>query len=79
MLGEGEYYNYQAVGLEVFDLEWQSHRHRRPDVVDGRRRLYVVQGADREYLIPAVRDIIEKIDLAEGKMIINPPEGLLDL
>ena len=45
----------------------------------GRADLYVVQGATKEHLIPAVKDIIEKVDFASGKMIINPPEGLLDL
>jgi ribosomal 30S subunit maturation factor RimM len=30
-------------------------------------------------LIPAVQEIVEKIDLAAGKLIIDPPEGLLDL
>jgi 16S rRNA processing protein RimM len=79
VLAQGEYYNYQAVGLEVFDLEGNHIGTVARTWSTAGGELYVVQGADREYLIPAVKDIIEKIDLAEGKMIINPPEGLLDL
>jgi len=39
----------------------------------------VVKGNSKEYLIPAVKEVIETVDLAGGKMIVNPPEGLLDL
>ena len=41
--------------------------------------LYVVSGDSKEHLIPAVKEIIEKVDFVTGKMVINPPEGLLDL
>ena len=40
--------------------------------------LYVVQGEAKEYLIPVTKEIVEKVDLTAGRMIINPPEGLLD-
>jgi 16S rRNA processing protein RimM len=78
-LEPGEFYHYQAIGLDVFDLAG-----RRIGVItrvwfkDG-GDLFVVSGESKEYLIPAVREIIEKVDLTEKKMIINPPEGLLDL
>lgn len=78
-LAPGEYYHYQAVGLEVFDIQgrligtvtqiWSK---------DG-GDLYVVRGASKEYLIPAIKEIVEKIDFADRKIIINPPPGLLDL
>jgi 16S rRNA processing protein RimM len=41
--------------------------------------LYVVQGPEREHLIPAVKEIIERVDLEAGKMVIDAPPGLLDL
>jgi 16S rRNA processing protein RimM len=78
-LQPGEYYQYQAIGLEVFDLK--GHRigiiTRTWSTPGG--ELYVVQGATKEHLIPAVKDIVEKVDFASGRMIVNPPEGLLDL
>jgi 16S rRNA processing protein RimM len=78
-LRPGEYYHYQAIGLEVFDLKGDrigviTHTWSTPGA-----DLYVVLGTTKEHLIPAVKDIIEKVDFASGKMIINPPEGLLDL
>lgn len=78
-LKPGEYYQYQVIGLEVFDLKGAL-----VGVITGTwstpgGELYVVRGAEKEHLIPAVKEIVEKVDLAAGKMIINPPEGLLDL
>jgi 16S rRNA processing protein RimM len=78
-LRSGEYYHYQAVGLEVFDTKGDrigiiTHTWSTPG-----GELYVVQGRTKEHLIPAVKEIIEKVDFTRGTMIINPPEGLLDL
>lgn len=78
-LRPGEYYYYQVVGLDVFDIHggWIGIITRIWPKAGG--DLYVVTGTSKEYLIPAVKEVIEKIDLPGGKMIINPPAGLLDL
>jgi 16S rRNA processing protein RimM len=78
-LRTGEYYHFQAVGLEVFDLRGQRIGIVTRIWSTPGGELYVVQGPHREHLIPAVKEIVEKIDLAGGKLIIDPPEGLLDL
>ena len=78
-LQPGEYYQYQAIGLEVFDLNGHSLGVITRTWSTPGGELYVVQGTTKEHLIPAVKDIVEKVDFASGKMIINPPEGLLDL
>lgn len=78
-LNPGEYYHYQAVGLDVLDVHgnWIGKVTRIWSKEGG--DLYVVAGTSKEYLIPAVKEVIEKIDLPGGKIIINPPPGLLDL
>lgn len=78
-LKPGEYYCYQVVGLDVFDTQggWVGKVTRVWSKEGG--DLYVVAGPSKEYLIPAVKEVIEKIDLPGGKIIINPPAGLLDL
>jgi 16S rRNA processing protein RimM len=78
-LAAGEYYQYQVVGVEVFD-----NTGARIGVITGiwstaGGEIYVVQGAEKEHLIPAVKEIIEIVDLKTRKIIINPPPGLLDL
>ncbi len=78
-LSPGEYYYYQAIGLDVFDRQgvWIGTVTRVWSKAGG--DLYVVQGAGKEYLIPTTKEVVEKVDLPGRKIIINPPEGLLDL
>jgi 16S rRNA processing protein RimM len=41
--------------------------------------LWVVRGAGREHLIPAVAEIVVEVDIDARRVVIRPPEGLLDL
>lgn len=78
-LQPGEYYHYQVIGLEVFDTEGKRIGVVARTWSTPAGELYVVDGAFKEHLIPAVKEIIERVDLVAGKLIINPPKGLLDL
>ena len=78
-LGPGEYYHYQVIGFEVFSLAGERIGTISSTLSTAAGELYVVQGAEREHLIPAVKEVIEKVDFDAGTMVINPPEGLLDL
>jgi len=79
LLDPGEYYHYQAIGLEVFDLKGERIGTITRTWLTAGGELYVVQGVNKEHLIPAVKEIVERVDFAAGTMIINPPDGLLDL
>jgi 16S rRNA processing protein RimM len=78
-LAPGEYYHYQVVGLQVFDTDGTRIGIVTQICSTPGSELYVVAGPDKEHLIPAVKEIIEKVDLAAGTITINPPPGLLDL
>jgi len=41
--------------------------------------LWVVRGGEREHLIPAVAEIVLEVDVDARRVVIRPPEGLLDL
>ena len=41
--------------------------------------LWVVQGPEREHLIPAVPEIVIEVDVGARRVVIRPPEGLLEL
>ncbi len=41
--------------------------------------LWVVRGAGREHLIPAVAEIVVEVDVEARRIVIRPPEGLLEL
>jgi 16S rRNA processing protein RimM len=78
-LNSGEFYLYQAVGLEVVDLKGEQIGIITRTWATTGGEFYVVQTGNKELFIPAVKEIIEKVDFTTGKMIINPPDGLLDL
>ena len=78
-LEPGQYYHYQVAGFEVFAASGERIGIISSTLSTPGGDLYVVQGPAKEYLIPAVKEFIDKVDFTTGRMIINPPEGLLDL
>ena len=78
-LPEGVYYHFEIIDSVVYTDDNQ----RLGTVVDiletGGHDVYIVQGDDREYLIPATEEIVRHIDREKGIIIIHPLEGLLDL
>jgi 16S rRNA processing protein RimM len=78
-LAEGVYYHFEILDATVYT---DDHRCL-GTVVDiletGSHDVYVVQGTDREYLIPATEEIVINIDREKREIIIHPLEGLLDL
>ena len=74
-----QYYHYQVVGFKVFHLNGDLVGTISSTMSTPGGELYVVQGVAKEHLIPAVREIIEQVDFDARKIVINPPEGLLDL
>jgi 16S rRNA processing protein RimM len=45
----------------------------------GAQDLWVVSDGARERLIPAVAEIVLEVDVAGGRVVIRPPDGLLEL
>ncbi len=41
--------------------------------------LWVVRSGDREHLIPAVAEIVVRVDLSERIIVVRPPEGLFEV
>jgi 16S rRNA processing protein RimM len=77
-LPEGEYYLSDLVGCEVLD----RGSGRVVGVVSGWQEaggppLLEMEGS--EALIPFARSICREVDLAAKRIVIDPPEGLLDL
>jgi 16S rRNA processing protein RimM len=78
-LEPGQYFQYQVVGFEVVDRSGKAIGKLTAMLATAGGDLYVVQGAEKEHLIPAVKEIVDKVDFDEKKIIVNPPDGLLDL
>jgi 16S rRNA processing protein RimM len=78
-LPDGEYYWCDLIGLKVITTKGECLGKLRDIFTAGNNDVYMVKDGDREYLIPAVEDIVTDINLIEGVMTVDPPEGLLDL
>jgi 16S rRNA processing protein RimM len=76
-LPEGQYYRFQLVGLRVVGAGGED-LGRVTDVISAPENdVYVVQGENREVLIPAIDDVVQNIDLAAGVITIEVVPGLL--
>ena len=76
-LGEGEYYEYQIVGLSVVTTEGEALGHVVEVITTGANDVYVVQGPRGEVLLPARVEVIREIDLDTGTMTVSLLPGLL--
>jgi 16S rRNA processing protein RimM len=78
-LKEGEFFEYQIIGSEVITAKGQSIGRVASLLRTGGTDLLVVTGCGREYLIPFADEICPQVDVADKRITINPPEGLLEL
>ena len=75
-LPEGEYYTFQLIGLDVQNTGGR-HLGRIEDIVTTESNdVYVVKSERGEMLIPAIEDVVKRIDLERGVVIIEEIEGL---
>ncbi len=73
-LPPGLFYVHQIIGLEVVTTDGRSLGRVERVVPTGANDVYEVGG----YLIPAIKQVIVEINLAEGRITIDPMPGLLD-
>jgi len=78
-LPDDTYYDFDLIGCEVVGAEGQQ-LGRVEEVQDyGAAPLLLVRDGKRELLIPLVMSICVEIDTERKRIVVNPPEGLLDL
>jgi len=72
-LPEGEYYDWQILGLRVVTTDGREIGTVREVIHTPANDVY----ATEEHLLPAIADVVKQIDLAAGRLIIEPLPGLL--
>nr|NIP82651.1 16S rRNA processing protein RimM [Gemmatimonadota bacterium]NIQ58566.1 16S rRNA processing protein RimM [Gemmatimonadota bacterium]NIU78888.1 16S rRNA processing protein RimM [Gammaproteobacteria bacterium]NIX47565.1 16S rRNA processing protein RimM [Gemmatimonadota bacterium]NIY11936.1 16S rRNA processing protein RimM [Gemmatimonadota bacterium] len=77
--GEGEYYYHQLLGLEVETVDGEVVGRVREVYETEPRHLLEVKGGGRVRLIPFDRRIVRSVDPEARRLVIDPPEGLLEL
>lgn len=75
-LSEGEYYYHQIEGLTVITVGGEVLGRVTEVLPTGANEVYVVQGDEGEILLPALKDVIIRIDLDAGTMVVRLPNGL---
>ncbi|HMH51846.1 MAG TPA: ribosome maturation factor RimM [Candidatus Acidoferrum sp.] len=76
---DGSFYPWQLEGARVTTEDGRLVGRVTGIERGGAQDLWVVTGDGREHLIPAVPDIVLDVDIAAGRVVIRPPDGLLDL
>ena len=77
-LPNGQYFWHQVIGLRVEDASTHEPLGEVTDILEtGANDVYVVRGERGEILVPAIKDVVKKIDPSAGRMLIQPLPGLL--
>lgn len=78
-LEEGTYFIKDLIGVKVIDKETQKEYGIITDVFQtGANDVYTIKNDQKEYLIPAIPDVIFSTDIENKIMLITPMEGLFD-
>jgi len=76
---EDEFFWYELLGLDVYLETGQYLGILKEIFPTGSNDVYVVENQGKEFLIPAIHQVVEEIDIPRKRMIISPVKGLLDL
>ena len=75
-LPEGRFYIHQIIGLQVYTSAGDHYGIVRDVLSRPANDVYVVEHDGRETLIPAIKDVVKEINVAEGRLVIELIEGL---
>ena len=78
-LAEDQYYIYRIIGSSVYTTKGEKLGQLTEVQPTGGTDIFVVKGAEKNYLIPASLEIVVDIDEENNKIVIDPIPGLLDL
>ena len=75
---EGEFFHFDLLGLDVYLDEGSYLGVLKRIFPTGSNDVYVVKGGGKEYLIPALYQVVKEVNLSEKRMVISPIKDLLD-
>ena len=76
-LDEDEFFWHQIVGLEVVTEAGEPLGRVNEILRTGANDVYVVKGPNGEVLVPAIADVVLKIDVKAGRITIRPLQGMI--
>jgi 16S rRNA processing protein RimM len=75
-LDEDQYFRFQIVGLEVFDIAGARLGRVEEVLQTGANDVYIVRNDEGELLLPAIDTVVKSVDVAGGRMVVELLEGL---
>lgn len=76
---EGEFFYHQLLGLTVETVTGETVGRVREVYETEPRHMLEVKGESGLHLVPFDRRIVKAVELEAGRLVIDPPEGLLEL
>ena len=72
----GAYYHYQLLDMCVVTADGDELGLITDILQTGANDVYVVKGAEKETLVPALADVVKAVDTERGVMVVDLPDGL---
>jgi len=76
-LEEGEFFDWQLEGCTAVTVDGVTLGTVKELMRTGGTEVLVVEG-DREYLVPFAESICTEVDIENKRILVDPPEGLLE-
>lgn len=77
-LDEGTYYVFELIGLEVFDMDNKKIGILNDVQKNSANDVYEVLSLDNKKIyLPAIKDVIKKVDIKNGRMYVKIMKGLI--
>lgn len=78
-LAEDEWYIHDLVGLDVFDEEGRQLGTLRDVMSMPAHDVFIIaRSGQPDAMVPAVEEFLDEVDLAAGRIVVRPIEGLLE-
>ena len=78
-LPEGRYFVSEIIGSMVYDADTDALLGTLSDVSPtGANDVWHIKSGDKEYLLPAIPDVIVDVDIDNDKVIVRPLKGIFD-
>lgn len=77
-LDDDEFWPHDLVGATLVSIDGRSYGSIRSVVPGSAQDLLVVDTPRGERMVPFVKDIVRSVEIAAGRVVVDPPQGLLD-
>ncbi len=79
-LEKGTYFIQDIIGMKVYDIDTNTYYGEITDVLKtGKNDVYEITNSDdKKYLIPAIKQVVQKESIDDGLMFIKPIKGIFD-